>query len=214
MQIRNQLNQEQNSKLQQQKELLNKRNMEVAMMDKRISELRERLYGKKIQLNRVNGTSSPQSPLSTSGRVAAVGPYIQVPSTGGFPLPGDPVKPQSLTIASSAAHGRSKSGHRDWQRATSHTWCGQATAPKLWDISKFWALGPGINKLSGEEERRKLAQTWCRPTESAETCPAAPSKQRSPAWLLTADSAEDLSATKSHIPASGATCLSNWRWKT
>lgn len=49
LQIRNQLNQEQNSKLQQQKELLNKRNMEVAVMDKRINELRERLYGKKIQ---------------------------------------------------------------------------------------------------------------------------------------------------------------------
>ncbi|XP_036288323.1 apoptosis-stimulating of p53 protein 1 isoform X3 [Pipistrellus kuhlii] len=49
LQIRNQLNQEQNSKLQQQKDLLNKRNMEVAMMDKRIGELRERLYGKKIQ---------------------------------------------------------------------------------------------------------------------------------------------------------------------
>ncbi|KAM9091591.1 apoptosis-stimulating of p53 protein 1 isoform 2-T2 [Megaptera novaeangliae] len=111
LQIRNQLNQEQNSKLQQQKELLNKRNMEVAMMDKRISELRERLYGKKIQLSRVNGTSSPQSPLSTPGRVAAVGPYIQVPSTGSYPAPGDPIKPQSLTIASSAAHGRSKSAN-------------------------------------------------------------------------------------------------------
>ncbi|MBV97482.1 Apoptosis-stimulating of p53 protein 1, partial [Eschrichtius robustus] len=119
MPIRNQLNQEQNSKLQQQKELLNKRNMEVAMMDKRISELRERLYGKKIQacekenisLSRVNGTSSPQSPLSTPGRVAAVGPYIQVPSTGSYPAPGDPIKPQSLTIASSAAHGRSKSAN-------------------------------------------------------------------------------------------------------
>nr|XP_045010678.1 apoptosis-stimulating of p53 protein 1 isoform X5 [Jaculus jaculus] len=113
LQIRNQLNQEQNSKLQQQKELLNKRNMEVAMMDKRINELRERLYGKKVQacLNRVNGTSSPQSPLSTSGRVAAVGPYIQVPSAGGYPIPGDPIKPQSLTIASSAAHGRSKSAN-------------------------------------------------------------------------------------------------------
>ena len=49
LQIRNQLNQEQTSKLQQQKELLNKRNMEVAVMDKRINELRERLYGKKIQ---------------------------------------------------------------------------------------------------------------------------------------------------------------------
>ncbi|XP_063649980.1 apoptosis-stimulating of p53 protein 1 isoform X7 [Pan troglodytes] len=111
LQIRNQLNQEQNSKLQQQKELLNKRNMEVAMMDKRISELRERLYGKKIQLNRVNGTSSPQSPLSTSGRVAAVGPYIQVPSAGSFPVLGDPIKPQSLSIASNAAHGRSKSAN-------------------------------------------------------------------------------------------------------
>uniref|UniRef100_A0A8C3WCF8 Protein phosphatase 1 regulatory subunit 13B n=1 Tax=Catagonus wagneri TaxID=51154 RepID=A0A8C3WCF8_9CETA len=111
LQIRNQLNQEQNSKLQQQKELLNKRNMEVAMMDKRISELRERLYGKKIQLSRVNGTSSPQSPLSTPGRVAAVGPYIQVPSTGSYAVPGDPIKPQSLTVAPSAAHGRSKSAN-------------------------------------------------------------------------------------------------------
>ncbi|XP_012912807.1 apoptosis-stimulating of p53 protein 1 isoform X1 [Mustela putorius furo] len=112
LQIRNQLNQEQTSKLQQQKELLNKRNMEVAVMDKRISELRERLYGKKIQLSRVNGTSSPQSPLGTPGRVAAVGPYIQVPSAGSYSVPGDPIKPQSLTIASSAAHGRSKSdGH-------------------------------------------------------------------------------------------------------
>ncbi|NXS54478.1 ASPP1 protein, partial [Brachypteracias leptosomus] len=109
LQIRNRLNQEQNSKLQQQKELLNKRNMEVAMMDKRINELRERLYKKK--LNRINGTSSPQSSLSTSGRVAAVGPYIQVPSAGTYAVPVDPVKPQSLTIASSSTHGRSKSAN-------------------------------------------------------------------------------------------------------
>lgn len=111
LQIRNQLNQEQNSKLQQQKELLNKRNIEVAVMDKRISELRERLYGKKIQLSRVNGTSSPQSPLGTPGRVAAVGPYIQVPNAGSYTVPGDPIKPQSLTIASGTAHGRSKSAN-------------------------------------------------------------------------------------------------------
>ncbi|XP_037687644.1 apoptosis-stimulating of p53 protein 1 isoform X3 [Choloepus didactylus] len=108
LQIRNQLNQEQNSKLQQQKELLNKRNMEVAMMDKRISELRERLYGKKIQLNRVNGTASPQSALNMPGRVAAVGPYIQVPSAGSASVPGDPAKPPSLTVASGAVHGRAK----------------------------------------------------------------------------------------------------------
>uniref|UniRef100_A0A8B9FG35 Protein phosphatase 1 regulatory subunit 13B n=1 Tax=Amazona collaria TaxID=241587 RepID=A0A8B9FG35_9PSIT len=111
LQIRNRLNQEQNSKLQQQKELLNKRNMEVAMMDKRINELRERLYKKKVELNRINGTSSPQSSLSASGRVAAVGPYIQVPSAGTYAVPVDPVKPQSLTIASSSTHGRSKSAN-------------------------------------------------------------------------------------------------------
>ncbi|KAM7164889.1 apoptosis-stimulating of p53 protein 1 isoform 2-T2 [Macrochelys suwanniensis] len=119
LQIRNRLNQEQNSKLQQQKELLNKRNMEVAMMDKRINELRERLYKKKVEarqkenipLNRINGTSSPQSSLSASGRVAAVGPYIQVPSAGSYAVPVDPVKPQSLTIASTAIHGRSKSAN-------------------------------------------------------------------------------------------------------
>ncbi|XP_076984519.1 apoptosis-stimulating of p53 protein 1 isoform X3 [Tamandua tetradactyla] len=119
LQIRNQLNQEQNSKLQQQKELLNKRNMEVAMMDKRINELRERLYGKKIQLNRVNGTASPQSSLNMPGRVAAVGPYIQVPSVGSASVPGDPVKPQSLTIAPGAAHARSKSDGPGKPRVTS-----------------------------------------------------------------------------------------------
>lgn len=48
-QIRNKLNQDQNSKLQQQKDLLNKRNMEVTLMDKRIGELRERLYKKKAE---------------------------------------------------------------------------------------------------------------------------------------------------------------------
>uniref|UniRef100_A0A8C7CP47 Protein phosphatase 1, regulatory subunit 13Bb n=1 Tax=Oncorhynchus kisutch TaxID=8019 RepID=A0A8C7CP47_ONCKI len=49
LQIRNKLNQDQNSKLQQQKDLLNKRNMEVTLMDKRIGELRERLYKKKAE---------------------------------------------------------------------------------------------------------------------------------------------------------------------
>ncbi|XP_061468239.1 apoptosis-stimulating of p53 protein 1 isoform X3 [Rhineura floridana] len=120
LQIRNRLNQEQNTKLQQQKDLLNKRNMEVAMMDKRINELRERLYKKKVEarqkenipaLNRINGTSSPQASLNASGRVAAVGPYIQVPSSSSYAMPVDPVKPQSLTITTSATHGRSKSAN-------------------------------------------------------------------------------------------------------
>ncbi|EDL18608.1 protein phosphatase 1, regulatory (inhibitor) subunit 13B [Mus musculus] len=102
LQIRNQLNQEQNSKLQQQKELLNKRNMEVAMMDKRISELRERLYGKKIQ--------APE-PCEWHIVTTVTPEHIWPGRCCGSLYPGDPVKPQSLTIASSAAHGRSKSAN-------------------------------------------------------------------------------------------------------
>ncbi|XP_034554721.1 protein phosphatase 1, regulatory subunit 13Bb isoform X4 [Notolabrus celidotus] len=115
LQIRNKLNQEQNSKLQQQKELLNKRNMEVTLMDKRISELRDRLYKKKAELNRANGPPSPQPAPGTLGRVAAVGPYIQVPvggrQEGGYTLPPDPLKPQTLGVNNQANHGRTKSAN-------------------------------------------------------------------------------------------------------
>ncbi|XP_024146775.1 protein phosphatase 1, regulatory subunit 13Bb isoform X3 [Oryzias melastigma] len=112
LQIRNKLNQEQNSKLQQQKELLNKRNMEVTLMDKRISELRERLYKKKAELNRANGPPSPQPAAATMGRVAAVGPYIQVPvpsrQDGGYSIPPDPLKPQTLVVNNQTNSGRPK----------------------------------------------------------------------------------------------------------
>ncbi|XP_054474389.1 protein phosphatase 1, regulatory subunit 13Bb isoform X2 [Anoplopoma fimbria] len=123
LQIRNKLNQEQNSKLKQQKELLNKRNMEVTLMDKRISELRERLYKKKAEarqkenlpLNRANGPPSPQPAPGTLGRVAAVGPYIQVPvpgrQEGGYTIPADPLKPQTLGVNNQANHGRTKSAN-------------------------------------------------------------------------------------------------------
>ncbi|KAM4632729.1 protein phosphatase 1, regulatory subunit 13Bb isoform 3-T3 [Polymixia lowei] len=123
LQIRNKLNQEQNSKLQQQKELLNKRNMEVTLMDKRISELRERLYKKKAEarqkenlpLNRANGPPSPQPAPGSLGRVAAVGPYIQVPvpgrQDGGYSIPPDPLKPQTLSVNTQANHSRGKSAN-------------------------------------------------------------------------------------------------------
>ncbi|XP_068432744.1 protein phosphatase 1, regulatory subunit 13Bb isoform X6 [Clinocottus analis] len=113
LQIRNKLNQEQNSKLKHQKDILNKRNMEVTLMDKRISELRERLYKKKTELNRANGPPSPQPAPGTLGRVAAVGPYIQVPvpvrQEGGYAIPTDPLKPQTLGVNNQANHGRTKS---------------------------------------------------------------------------------------------------------
>ncbi|XP_014843034.1 PREDICTED: apoptosis-stimulating of p53 protein 2 isoform X2 [Poecilia mexicana] len=97
LQLRNKLNQDQNSKLQQQRENLNKRNLEVAAMDKRISELRDRLWKKKAALqqkeNLPNGYPAKEraskdahrqlpsdgqaGPQSGPSRVAAVGPYIQ-----------------------------------------------------------------------------------------------------------------------------------------
>ncbi|XP_040905374.1 apoptosis-stimulating of p53 protein 2-like isoform X3 [Toxotes jaculatrix] len=60
LQLRNKLNQDQNSKLQQQRESLNKRNLEVAAMDKRISELRDRLWKKKAALQQKENLPMPQ----------------------------------------------------------------------------------------------------------------------------------------------------------
>ncbi|XP_037388565.1 apoptosis-stimulating of p53 protein 2a isoform X2 [Pygocentrus nattereri] len=97
LQLRNNMNQEQNAKLQQQRESLNKKNQEVAAMDKRVSELRDRLWKKKAALqqkeNLPNGfpvkekaSKDPQLKVPPDGqapqpvgpsRVAAVGPYIQ-----------------------------------------------------------------------------------------------------------------------------------------
>ncbi|XP_029350013.1 apoptosis-stimulating of p53 protein 1-like isoform X2 [Echeneis naucrates] len=108
LQARNRHNLEQSSKLAQNKELLNKRNAQVTVMDQRIGDLRERLHKKRAELSRMNGggMSSPQTSSHPGGgvlgRVAAVCPYIQVPSEGrqeaGYPLPGDPPpKPTPLS---------------------------------------------------------------------------------------------------------------------
>ncbi|XP_026210462.1 apoptosis-stimulating of p53 protein 2a isoform X2 [Anabas testudineus] len=81
LQLRNKLNQDQNSKLQQQRENLNKRNLEVAAMDKRINELRDRLWKKKAALQQKENLPMPSDgqagQQSGTSRVAAVGPYIQ-----------------------------------------------------------------------------------------------------------------------------------------
>ncbi|XP_078418577.1 protein phosphatase 1, regulatory subunit 13Bb isoform X3 [Cetorhinus maximus] len=140
LQIRNKLNQEQNTKLQHQKELLNKRNVEVTMMDKRISELRERLWKKKSdarqkenipQLNRVNGTPTPQTQSNTSGRVAAVGPYIQVSTAtrpeGNQSSPGEILKPQSLTVSSNGGYAMT--------RAKSESDGSLKKPPGIWKVS-------------------------------------------------------------------------------
>lgn len=75
VQLRNKLNQEQNAKLQQQRECLNKRNSEVAVMDKRVNELRDRLWKKKAALQQkenlpVSGGRAMGEPAS--GRVGCL----------------------------------------------------------------------------------------------------------------------------------------------
>nr|XP_020475956.1 apoptosis-stimulating of p53 protein 2-like [Monopterus albus] len=85
LQMRNKLNQDQSARLQQQRDSLNKRNLEVAAMDRRLAELRQRLWKKKVNLQQkenlpvVSDTVAPQHALGS--RVAAVGPYIQSSST-------------------------------------------------------------------------------------------------------------------------------------
>lgn len=75
-QLRNKLNQDQNSKLQQQRESLNKRNLEVATMDKRISELRDRLWKKKAALQQKENL-----PVSLTKPLLLKNNLIQIPIT-------------------------------------------------------------------------------------------------------------------------------------
>ncbi|NP_001087084.1 tumor protein p53 binding protein 2 L homeolog [Xenopus laevis] len=136
LQLRNKLNQEQNAKLQQHRENLNKRNAEVAAMDKRVNELRERLWKKKVALQQKENVpissdgNLPQQVVSTLSRVAAVGPYIQSatmprgPSTRpelvvkpAFPegtsttqVPDVPLKSQTLPNMRTASQGKNSQG--------------------------------------------------------------------------------------------------------
>ncbi|XP_055763097.1 apoptosis-stimulating of p53 protein 2-like isoform X2 [Salvelinus fontinalis] len=92
LQVRNKLNQDQNAKLQQQRESLSKRNLEVATMDKRVAELRERLWKKKAALQQKENLPVPtkSQALQPCGpsRVAAVGPYILSSTAApGLPVP-------------------------------------------------------------------------------------------------------------------------------
>ncbi|KAK1802396.1 hypothetical protein P4O66_022063, partial [Electrophorus voltai] len=100
LQLRNKLNEEQSVRLQQQRENLGQRTQEVASMERRVAELRERLCRKKAALQQkenlpVSDDPSPATmfycpaqegqpaegqgshPPIIPARVAAVGPYIQ-----------------------------------------------------------------------------------------------------------------------------------------
>ncbi|XP_073729017.1 apoptosis-stimulating of p53 protein 2a isoform X1 [Misgurnus anguillicaudatus] len=112
LQLRNNINQDQNTKLQQHRENLNIKNQEVADMDKRVNELRDRLWKKKAALQQKENL--PQVPsdgqmIQQTGlsRVAAVGPYIQssVMPRGSFNQ--DPLKPPYPEGTAIAPHDRS-----------------------------------------------------------------------------------------------------------
>uniref|UniRef100_A0A674PCV8 Tumor protein p53 binding protein, 2b n=1 Tax=Takifugu rubripes TaxID=31033 RepID=A0A674PCV8_TAKRU len=80
LQLKTKGNQDHSNHLQQQRNSLNKRNLEVAAMDQRVAELRQRLWKKKAALQQkenqlVSDGGAPQH--SALSRVAAVGPYIQ-----------------------------------------------------------------------------------------------------------------------------------------
>ncbi|XP_019962727.1 apoptosis-stimulating of p53 protein 2-like [Paralichthys olivaceus] len=100
LQLRNKLNQEQSSRLQQQRDGLNKRNLEVVAMDRRLGELRQRLWKKKAALQQketlpvASEGSAPQHGVGS--RVAAVGPYIQSSSTTGSQGPPLPARQELL----------------------------------------------------------------------------------------------------------------------
>ncbi|KAF3688153.1 Apoptosis-stimulating of p53 protein 2 Bcl2-binding protein [Channa argus] len=85
LQLRNKLNQDQSVRLQQRRESLNKRNLEVAVMDRRLDELRQRLWKKKAALQQKENLPVASDGLvpqhAVGSRVAAVGPYLQSSST-------------------------------------------------------------------------------------------------------------------------------------
>ncbi|XP_070683738.1 apoptosis-stimulating of p53 protein 2b [Pempheris klunzingeri] len=100
LQLRNKLNQDQSSRLQQQRDGLNKRNLEVAAMDRRLAELRQRLWKKKAALQQkenlpvASDGGGPQHAVGS--RVAAVGPYIQSSSSTSSQGPPVPARKEVL----------------------------------------------------------------------------------------------------------------------
>uniref|UniRef100_G3SPH5 Tumor protein p53 binding protein 2 n=1 Tax=Loxodonta africana TaxID=9785 RepID=G3SPH5_LOXAF len=145
LQLRNKLNQEQSAKLQRQRECLNKRNSEVVVMDKRVNELRERLWKKKAALQQKENLpvssdgSPPQQAGSAPSRVAAVGPYIQSST-----MPRIPSRPELLVkpavpdgaLATQASEGPMKMQTLPNMRAGASS---QAKGPKIHPVGLDWS---------------------------------------------------------------------------
>uniref|UniRef100_A0A8D3C4D7 Tumor protein p53 binding protein, 2a n=1 Tax=Scophthalmus maximus TaxID=52904 RepID=A0A8D3C4D7_SCOMX len=154
LQLRNKLNQDQNSKLHHQRESLNKRNMEVAAMDKRISELRDRLWKKKAALQQKENLppSDGQAGQQTGpSRVAAVGPYIQSST-----MPRGPVR-HDLLVKPAYPDGTATLPAHDPQ---------SKAGPKLISAST-WCLG--IDETELKRDRKVRPFSMFEPTEAPVT---------------------------------------------
>ncbi|XP_026135063.1 apoptosis-stimulating of p53 protein 2-like isoform X1 [Carassius auratus] len=140
LQMRKNLNLEQSAKLQKQRENLNKRNQEVASMDRRVGELRDRLWKKKTALLQkenlpVSLPSDGQTAQQTGpARVAAVGPYIQSSL-----MPRGPVK-QDLSTKHTHPDGTATVPHQD---KTPHPDSGKVSS-KMFN----WKLGGNVGSSS------------------------------------------------------------------
>lgn len=84
--------------------------------------------------------------------------------------------------------------------ATYSSWCKQAVASELWDLSKPSSLRNRFYKLSRKKEGWQPAQAWHQYSKSAKAGPAPAAQQRAPAQLLTADPAENFCPSQPHIP--------------
>uniref|UniRef100_A0A8D3BKL8 Tumor protein p53 binding protein, 2a n=1 Tax=Scophthalmus maximus TaxID=52904 RepID=A0A8D3BKL8_SCOMX len=157
LQLRNKLNQDQNSKLHHQRESLNKRNMEVAAMDKRISELRDRLWKKKAALQQKENLppSDGQAGQQTGpSRVAAVGPYIQSST-----MPRGPVRHDLLVKPAYPDGTATLPAHDPQSKAV-------GTNPKLISAST-WCLG--IDETELKRDRKVRPFSMFEPTEAPVT---------------------------------------------
>ncbi|KAI9518860.1 hypothetical protein NQZ68_033981 [Dissostichus eleginoides] len=165
LQMRNKLNVDQSGRLQQQRDSLNKRNLEVAAMDRRLAELRQRLWKKKAALQQKENLPVPSdggAPQHAVGsRVAAVGPYIQSSSSGShgppvparheglmkpaypdgtatLPMPASSLKPPPRPLKPASGFGSSKvTKPPDWSASLSESSGGysSSTLPRMSSLS-------------------------------------------------------------------------------
>ncbi|XP_035493577.2 apoptosis-stimulating of p53 protein 2-like isoform X4 [Scophthalmus maximus] len=174
LQLRNKLNQDQGARLQQQRDGLNKRNLEVAAMDRRLAELRQRLWKKKAALQQkenlpvASDGGAPQ--LGVGSRVAAVGPYIQLSSvtrpqeppmkaaypdgTATLPMPDSSLKPPPRPVKPASGFISSKINKlSDWNSGAlpeSRGGHGHAsTLPRMSSLSRRYSGGETLTDQTG-----------------------------------------------------------------